>query len=92
MISNIKYTCEEFIRGKGFCKLKARSQQKINEEMYRNIVSEESMSFFRSLGGREKAVRGETKFGYKIVGLESLSPNKEVMILRYFNFDEAIEV
>jgi hypothetical protein len=60
--------------------------------MYRNITSKETMNWFRALGGREKAIRRRTKFGNKIIRLESLSPNKETMTLRYFDFDKALEV
>lgn len=92
MILNIKYRQEEFIKINGFYKLEALSRQKIDEEIYRKITSEKSIAFFRSLGGRERVIRKKTKFGYKIVGLGSISPDKEIMILRYFNFDEATEV
>lgn len=54
MILNIRYTRKEFIKIKGWYKLKTCSQQKINDEMYKNITSKEIMSFFRDLGGEEK--------------------------------------
>ncbi len=92
MISNIKYTQEEYIKINGFYKLKAYSKQKINEERYRNITSKGTIVFFRSLGGIEEVTRRRTKYGDKIVRLESISPNRETMILRCFNFDEATEV
>ena len=92
MISNIKYICKEFIKINGFYKLKACSQQKIDDEIYRNITCKETMVSFRALDCREKATIRRTKFGNKIVRLESLSPNKKTMILRYFDFDEALEV
>lgn len=91
MISNIKYIQEEFIKINGFYKLKAYGKQKINEEQYRNITSKEAIASFCALGGKEKAIIRRTKFGNKIVRLESISPSKKTMILRYFNFDEAKE-
>lgn len=92
MISNIKYTRKEFIKIKGQYKLKTYSQQKINYETYKNIVSKETMSFFRNLGGEEEVIKRRTKFGNKIIESKSKSPNKEIIIIRYFNFDEALEV
>lgn len=92
MISNIRYTCKEYIKIKGWYKLKTYSQQKIDYETYKNITSKETVSFFRALGGEKETVKRRTKFGDKIVGIKSKSPNKEIMIIRYFDFDEALEV
>jgi hypothetical protein len=91
MILNIKYICEEYIIINGLYKLKTYNLQRIDDEMYRSITSKETMACFRALGGEEKATRRKTKFGNKIIRLESLSPDKKTKILRLFNFNEALE-
>ena len=91
MILNIIYTQKRFVKVNGFYRLETYSKLRIDEETYRSITCKETMSFFRSLGGREIAIKLLTKFGNKIVALTSMSPDKDLKILRHFNFDEASE-
>ena len=56
----------------------------ITEEIYNNITSEESIKFFRGLGGTEKVTR---KSG-KVTRLVSTSPSGELRKIRTFEFSE----
>ena len=56
----------------------------ITEEKYYNMTSEEALSFFRNLGGTEKATR---KNG-RVTRLVSTSPSGELRTIRAFEFSE----
>lgn len=56
----------------------------INEETYNNMTSEETLKFFRGLGGTEKA----TRKGGRVTRLVSTSPSGEIRKIRTFTFSE----
>ena len=56
----------------------------INEERYNNLTSKETLSFFRNLGGTEKA----TRKGGRVTKLVSTSPSGELRTIRTFEFSE----
>ena len=56
----------------------------INEERYNNMTSKETIEYFRSLGGTEKA----TRKGGRVIKLVSTSPSGELRIIRTFEFSE----
>ena len=56
----------------------------INEEIYNNMTSEETIKFFRGLGGTEKVTR---KYG-RVTRLVSTSPSGELRKIRTFVFSE----
>ena len=56
----------------------------INEEQYNNMTSKETLSFFRNLGGTEKA----TRKGGRVTRLVSTSPSGELRTIRTFEFSE----
>ena len=56
----------------------------INEEVYNNMTSEETIKFFRGLGGTEKA----TRKGGRVTRLVSTSPSGDLRTIRTFEFSE----
>lgn len=56
----------------------------IDSEYYFNCL--ESIPFFKALGGKEKAIKSYTKFGYVPVRLVSTSPNGTERTIREFTF------
>ena len=56
----------------------------ITEEKYNNMTSKETLSFFRNLGGTEKA----TRKGGRVTKLVSTSPSGELRTVRTFKFSE----
>ena len=66
--------------------LESRTEE-ITNKQYRNITNDETLKFFRRLGGSEYAERGYTSQGYKVVRLLSTSPDKQKRTERIFSFD-----
>ena len=56
----------------------------IDEERYNNMTSKETIKYFRSLGGTEKA----TRKGGRVTRLVSTSPSGELRTIRSFKFSE----
>ena len=56
----------------------------IDEERYNNMTSKETLKFFRSLGGTEKA----TRKGGRVTRLVSTSSSGELRTIRTFKFSE----
>ena len=61
--------------------------KEITTEQYRSITSDETLKFFRRLGGSEYVERGYTSRGYNVVRLLSTSPDKQQRTERIFSFD-----
>jgi hypothetical protein len=66
--------------------LEKESKEVINQKQYKNITSDDTLKYFRRLGGTETANRGYFHCGYLIYELTSTSPNKEMKTIRAFNF------
>lgn len=74
--------------GKGFQKQAATIEyETINQTVYENITSDDTLRFFRRLAGSESAIRDYTSAGYRIVKLISISPDKDRRIVREFSFN-----
>lgn len=58
----------------------------INETQYNNIVSKDTIKFFKRLGGSETKQMSYTAKGYTCSKLTSVSPNKENKTVRKFKF------
>ena len=58
----------------------------ITPEQYDNIVSDDTLKFFRRLGGSEYVARAHTESGYLIYKLISTSLDKEYKTIREFEF------
>ena len=59
----------------------------ITEKQYHNITNNDTLSFFRRLGGCETAQKGYTAWGYNIVRLISSSPDRSIKTIREFKFN-----
>ena len=94
MIDNIELTIEnyEFDFTKNKYVLKEHSTKYINETFYNNATCKDTVNFFKRLGGHESIKRADTKFGRKIVKNVSTSPSGELKTIRYFDFNNAVEV
>lgn len=57
----------------------------ITETQYNNITNDDTLKWFRRLGGTETATRGYTERGYNVVKLISTSPDKKTRIIREFS-------
>lgn len=57
----------------------------ITQEQYNNITNDDTLKWFRRLGGTETATRGYTERGYNVVKLISTSPNKDTRVIREFS-------
>jgi len=76
--------------GKTTYKLKPQDNDgtfEISEQQYNNIVGDDTLRFFRRLGGSESATRGYTSCGYVITKLVSTSPDKSRRTIRTFKFE-----
>tara|TARA_R110002020_G_scaffold178295_2_gene371270 strand:- start:560 stop:832 length:273 start_codon:yes stop_codon:yes gene_type:complete len=60
----------------------------INKTQYKNITSEDTLKWFRRLGGNEYADRGYFYCGYLIYKLISTSPDRQNKTIRQFKFIE----
>ena len=61
------------------------NEEVISPEEFENIIS--GISFSRSLGGSEKVTKGYTIAGYIPKQVTSISPDKEVKIVRSFKVE-----
>ena len=66
----------------------SESKRVITEQNYKNIVSDDTIKFFRRLGGSESVTRGYTRVGYLVVRLVSTSPDRQSKTIREFDFIE----
>lgn len=62
--------------------------RELSGEYYKDITSNDTMKWFRRLGGSETAIRDYTCLGYNVVKLVSYSPNREIKIIREFEFKD----
>lgn len=94
MIDNIELTTEnyEFDYVKNKYELKNYRVDYINETFYNNATCKDTAKFFKNLGGEEFAKRAYTKFGRKVIKSISKSPSGELKTIRYFDFNNAVEV
>ena len=94
MIDNIELTIEnyefDFVRNKYI--LKGSQIKYINETYYNNATCKDTVKFFRRLGGKEYNKKASTKFGRKVIKNISTSPDGELKTIRYFDFNNAVEV
>jgi len=58
----------------------------IDREQYENITNDDTLRFFRRLGGSEYPIRCYTKHGYLIIQLNSCNPNRTLKRIRHFQF------
>lgn len=58
----------------------------IDEKQYNNITSNDTLKWFRRLGGTETVQRCYTSAGYKVYKLTSTSPNRQQKNIREFEY------
>lgn len=94
MIDNIELTTEryEFDYTKNKYELKDYKVIYINETFYDNATCKDTVNFFKRLGGKEYYKKAHTKFGRKIIESISKSPRGELKTIRYYDFNNAVEV
>lgn len=65
---------------------KTTEVKNIDFKQYNNITSDDTLKWFRRLGGSETATRNYTSRGYNVTKLISTSPDKSTRVIREFNF------
>jgi hypothetical protein len=60
----------------------------ITKQQYNNITNEDTIKFFRRLGGSEYIERGYFSCGYGIYKIVSTSPDRQSKTIREFEFKE----
>ncbi len=58
-----------------------------NEKQYKNCTSDDTIKWFRNIGGSETVTRNYTKVGYVVTKIVSTSPDKQNRTIREFTFD-----
>lgn len=94
MIDNIELTTEnyELDYTKNKYELKDYKVTYINETFYENATCKDTVKFFKRLGGKEYCKKSYTKFGRKVIESISISPSGELKTIRYYDFNNAVEV
>tara|TARA_R110002020_G_scaffold375787_1_gene586982 strand:- start:3831 stop:4097 length:267 start_codon:yes stop_codon:yes gene_type:complete len=85
----IKMTKQEYQKIKNTktsYKLTSNTIEDIDNTTYGRITKDETLKWFRRLGGSETAQRSYTCRGYNITKLISTSPDKQTKIIRTFQF------
>tara|TARA_R110002050_G_scaffold289725_1_gene442658 strand:- start:401 stop:670 length:270 start_codon:yes stop_codon:yes gene_type:complete len=66
--------------------IKDEASESITTSQYYNLTKDDTLKWFRRLGGSETAERSYTCRGYNVTKLTSTSPNREIKIIRKFKF------
>ena len=61
--------------------------REIDARQHENITNDETLKWFRRLGGSEHATYGYTSQGYKVVRLSSCNPDRSLKVVREFDFE-----
>jgi hypothetical protein len=70
---------------KNWQKRKTETEQ-ITKKQYENIISNDTLNFFRNLGGTERTDKSYTCRGYNVTKLVSICPSKKIKTIRQFKF------
>ena len=62
--------------------------KEIDNTQYENMVSEDTVKFFRRIGGSEIVTRSYTYYGYLPVEVISCNPGRTIRKVRVFAFDK----
>ena len=69
--------------------IKESEQKKvITKQQYHNITNDDTIKFFRRLGGGEHVERGYFSCGYGVYRIVSTSPDRQNKTIREFDFKE----
>lgn len=66
--------------------IKDEASESITTSQYYNLTKDDTLKWFRRLGGSETAERSYTCRGYNVTKLISTSPDRETKIIRKFKF------
>lgn len=69
-------------------KIKSIEKRTVTKEYYINSVSNDTMRFFRRLGGSERRVMTYTPYGYIPVEVSSVSPDRSTRVIRRYYFKD----
>ena len=61
-------------------------KEELTEKAYKLITGDDTLKWFRRLGGTETAQKSYTCRGYNITRLTSISPDRQTKIVRTFKF------
>lgn len=87
MLTKIKTTITRYEKqGKKWVKME-EEQHFYNEQYVINVIG--AKKFFTNLGGYERQDKGYTKYGYRVIRVTSISPNREFKSVYEFDFDNA---
>ena len=72
--------------------LQSATEEEITGEQYKNATSDDTIRFFRRLGGSETVTRGYTAAGYIITKIVSISPDRQKKTVRDYtiNYNEEL--
>ena len=62
--------------------------KEIDNKHYQNMVSDDTVKWFRRIGGSETVTRGYTYYGYLPVEVISCNPGRTIRKVRIFAFDK----
>jgi hypothetical protein len=65
---------------------KDEASESITTSQYNNLTKDDTLKWFRRLGGSETAERSYTCRGYNVTKLTSTSPDRGIKIIRKFKF------
>ena len=82
---------EQTKKGNRWINTNIEDYKEIKEDEYENMTSEDTIRFFRCIGGYERAYRNYTFKGYVITNLYSISPDRSERIIRDFKFVKIID-
>ena len=60
--------------------------EEVTKKAYERITGEDTLNWYRRIGGTETAQRSYTCRGYNITRLTSISPDRQTKIIRTFKF------
>ena len=69
-------------------KIKSINSRTVSKEYYINSVSDDTMRFFRGLGGSERRIMNYTPYGYIPVEVSSISPDRSTRVIRRYYFKD----
>ena len=67
-------------------KVEDKETKIIPEQHYKNATSQDTIKFFKRLGGSESVTRAYTCYGYTIIKVISTSPDRTKKTIREYEF------
>ena len=82
----VKEVKEEYIKKGSKWVLENTEEKIITSDNYNNVFN--SVQWFKNLGGSEKVYKNDTCAGYIPTKLVSISPDKQIKIIRVYEFSK----